>query len=63
MLTKTLYGDVTDGNAVELDDLAVFFDLWLLWDCAETAWYDLDGNCKVTFYEFALLAQNWRQVL
>jgi oligosaccharide reducing-end xylanase len=63
VLSKTLYGDFTDGNTVAMDDLAFFCDYWLASDCNETAAVDLDGNCMVDFYEFAFLAANWLQTL
>lgn len=63
VLSKTLYGDFTGTNAVDMDDLAFFCDLWLASDCNETAAVDLDGDCMVDFYEFAFLAGNWLQVL
>ncbi len=63
VLSKTLYGDFTGTNAVDMDDLAVFCDYWLAGDCNETAAVDLDGDCMVDFYEFAFLAGNWLQTL
>ena len=63
VLSKDLYGDFTGSNAVEMDDLAVFCDFWLVSDCNETASVDLDGDCIVDFYEFAFLAGNWLQTL
>ena len=63
VLSKTLYGDFTDGNTVAMDDLPFFFDYWLANDCNETAALDLDGDCAVDFYEFAFLAGNWLQTL
>jgi hypothetical protein len=42
-----------------MDDLPDFLDFWLVDDCNETYWLDLDGNCIVNFYEFSVLAQNW----
>jgi oligosaccharide reducing-end xylanase len=63
VLSKTLYGDFTDGNTVDTDDLAFFCDYWLVSDCNQTAAVDLDGDCMVDFYEFAFLAGNWLQTL
>jgi hypothetical protein len=54
-----LYGDFTGNGIVEMDDLPDFLDFWLVDDCNETYWLDLDGNCIVNFYEFSVLAQNW----
>jgi hypothetical protein len=63
VLSKTIYGDFTDGNTVAMDDLAFFCDYWLVNDCNQTAALDLDGDCWVDFYEFAFLAGNWLQSL
>jgi oligosaccharide reducing-end xylanase len=63
VLSKTLYGDLTDGNTVAMDDLSVFTDYWLASDCNVTAALDLDSDCIVDFYEFAFLAANWLQAL
>ena len=63
VLSKTLYGNFTDGNIVGMDDLSVFCDYWLASDCNETAGVDLDGDCMVDFYEFAFFAGNWLQSL
>jgi oligosaccharide reducing-end xylanase len=63
VLSKTLYGDFTDGNTVAMDDLAFFCEYWLVSDCNATAAVDLDGDCMVDFYEFAFLAGNWLQTL
>jgi peptidoglycan/xylan/chitin deacetylase (PgdA/CDA1 family) len=63
-LTKTLYGDFTGGNAIELDDLDYFFSYWLSNDYSViTDGVDLDGDRNVNFYEFAVLAQNWLQTV
>ncbi len=54
------YGDFTDDNVVDMNDLSVFSDLWLVHDCNEPNVVDLDGNCIVNFYEFSQFAKNWR---
>jgi arabinogalactan endo-1,4-beta-galactosidase len=54
-----IYGDITGNGIVDFEDLHDFFELWLKNDCAATAGLDLDGDCVITFYEFAALAQNW----
>jgi hypothetical protein len=63
VLSKTIYGKFTGSETIELDDLVCFFNYWLLNDCSETAGLDLDGDCNVNFYEFAVLAQNWLQTV
>ncbi|MGA2916833.1 MAG: hypothetical protein ABSE89_12485 [Sedimentisphaerales bacterium] len=54
-----LFGDFTGNGIVEMNDLPAFLDFWLVNDCNETAGVDLDENCIVNFYEFAVLAENW----
>ncbi|MGB8226647.1 MAG: fibronectin type III domain-containing protein, partial [Sedimentisphaerales bacterium] len=54
-----LYGDFTDDNTVDINDLAYFFDYWLVGDCNQTTGIDLDGNCRINFYEFSQFANNW----
>jgi hypothetical protein len=44
-----------------MNDLPAFPDFWLVNDCNETAVVDLNGDCIVNFYEFAVLAENWLQ--
>jgi oligosaccharide reducing-end xylanase len=62
VLSKGLYGDFTGNGIVEMNDLPTFFNYWLVNDCNEfTMGVDLDENCIVNFYEFAVLAQNWLQ--
>lgn len=56
---EKIYGDIAGNGIVDFEDLHDFFDLWLEDDCAETAGLDLDGDCIITFHEFAALAQNW----
>jgi oligosaccharide reducing-end xylanase len=63
VLSKTLYGDFTGSNTVDMDDLVFFCDYWLANDCNQTTGVDLDGDCIVDFYEFAFLAGNWLQSL
>jgi polygalacturonase len=57
-----IYGDFTDDNTVNINDLTYFFDYWLEDDCNQTAGIDLDGNCRVDFYEFSEFANNWTLV-
>ena len=57
-----LYGDFTGNNIVEIDDFSVFLYFWLKNDCNTTAWAYLNEDCRVNFYEFAVLAENWLQV-
>ncbi len=59
VLTKTLYGDFTGNNTVEMDDLYIFASYWLDSNCSETVGVDVDGDCLVNFYEYAFLANNW----
>ena len=53
-----MYGDFTGNGIVEINDLPDFLDFWLLNDCDATAGVDLDEDCIVNFYEFAVLAKN-----
>jgi exo-poly-alpha-galacturonosidase len=46
-------------NIVDMNDLAALCELWLANDCNQTAGSDLNGDCKVNFYEFSVLADNW----
>ncbi|MGA2092611.1 MAG: polysaccharide deacetylase family protein [Sedimentisphaerales bacterium] len=61
MLTRA-YGDFDTSGAVNLTDLDSFFDVWLNMDCGATTGIDLDGDCTVDFYEFAVFANNWLTV-
>jgi pectate lyase len=54
-----LYGDFTGNDIVSLNDLAEFAGYWLLDNCNETAGVDLNDDCMVNFYEFAVFADNW----
>ncbi len=56
-----IYGDFTGNHIVGLTDLPGFFHFWVLNDCDETDGVDLDEDCTVNFYEFAILAENWMQ--
>ena len=55
------YGDFSGNGIVDMNDLSVFFSFWLVNDCNETAGVDLNEDCLVNFYEFAVLAENWLQ--
>lgn len=55
-----LYGDWTGNGTVGMGDLPLFFDRWLMHDCTEAAGVDLNRDCAINFYEFAVVAENWR---
>lgn len=55
------YGDFTGNGIVEMNDLPDFLEYWLVDDCEETYGLDLDDDCIVNFYEFSVLAENWRK--
>ena len=55
----TYYGDFDRNGIVDLNDLAKFADYWLVPDCNQLWNADYNGDCKVNFYEFSLLAKNW----
>jgi peptidoglycan/xylan/chitin deacetylase (PgdA/CDA1 family) len=63
VLSKGPYGDFTGNEIVEMKDLSVFLNLWLIDDCNEIARVDLNEDSIVNFYEFAFLAENWLQAL
>ncbi|MEJ5259814.1 MAG: carbohydrate-binding domain-containing protein [Anaerohalosphaeraceae bacterium] len=54
-----VYGDFTDDGVVNLDDLPSFADIWLLNDCGLTTGLDLNEDCLINYYEFAVFAENW----
>jgi len=54
------YGDFNGDGVADMNDLPMFFDLWLVTDCGLTPGFDLDSDCTVTFHEFSALASNWR---
>lgn len=54
-----LYGDFTEDGLVNLADLPYFADVWLADDCGQTAGLDLNADCLINYYEFAVLAENW----
>lgn len=54
-----LYGDFMEDGLVNLKDLPCFADVWLEEDCGLTAGLDLNGDCLINYYEFAVLASNW----
>ena len=54
-----LYGDFTEDGLVNLKDLPYFADVWLEEDCGLTAGLDLNRDCLINYYEFAVLASNW----
>lgn len=55
----TVYGDFDQDGTVDLYDLDTFADYWLDPVCADLADADYDGDCKVNFFEFMLMAENW----
>ena len=63
VLSKNPYGDFTGNDIVDMNDLSGFFNLWLVNDCNEIARVDLNGDCVVNFYEFAVLMENWLRSL
>lgn len=56
---STVYGDFDGDGKVASDDLSSFVNYWLMTDCNAMANADYDRDCKVNFYEFSLLAENW----
>lgn len=62
VLSKGPYGDFTGNDIVEMKDLSIFLNLWLIDDCNEAARVGLNKDCIVNFYEFAFLAENWLHV-
>ncbi|MGA2322458.1 MAG: polysaccharide deacetylase family protein [Sedimentisphaerales bacterium] len=62
VLSKGPYGDFVSNGIVEMNDLSPFFKFWLVNDCNGTVGVDLDEDCTVNFSEFAVLAENWRQL-
>jgi hypothetical protein len=50
-------GDVDGDGYVDGDDLALFADAWLDFDCASDA--NFDELCSVDYRDFALLASSW----
>ena len=56
-----LYGDFTDDNTVDINDLPYFLSFWLVHDCNLSAEIDLNHDCTVNFYEFSVFANNWMQ--
>lgn len=53
------YGDFTGDLYLDLNDLSVFLNYWLLNDCNQTSGVDLDDDCNVNFIEFSNLANDW----
>jgi exo-poly-alpha-galacturonosidase len=54
-------GLFASDNIADMNDLAVLCEFWLVNDCNQTAGVDLNGDCKVNFLEFSVLADNWMQ--
>jgi exo-poly-alpha-galacturonosidase len=61
LFANGFYGDFTDDNIVDINDLAYFTDYWLEDDCNQTAGIDLGGDCVINFYEFSVFAKDWMQ--
>ncbi|MEN6385273.1 MAG: hypothetical protein ABFD79_08730 [Phycisphaerales bacterium] len=55
----TNYGDFDRNGQINLSDLYTFVNYWLNGDCSSLSDADYDGNCKVNFFEFSLMAENW----
>jgi len=53
------FGDFTGNLYLDLNDLSVFLNYWLLNNCDQTSGVDLDDNCNVNFIEFSTLANDW----
>ncbi|MGD1042835.1 MAG: polysaccharide deacetylase family protein [Sedimentisphaerales bacterium] len=62
VLSRGIYGDFTGNGVVDLNDLSGFLKFWLVNDCNGIVGLDVDEDCVVNFDEFAVLAENWRQV-
>ena len=57
--SERVYGDFTGDGIVNIDDLYGFSDVWLVNDCNENGELDLNGDCVINLYEFAMMALNW----
>jgi rhamnogalacturonan endolyase len=57
--TEWLYGDFTDDQIVNLEDLPYFMEFWLEDECSLTADLDLNYDCLINYVEFAAFAANW----
>jgi len=58
----TVYGDFNHNYVVDTNDLKLFADdYWLVNDPNHIADGDYNGDGKVNFYEFSLLAEDWLQ--
>ncbi len=58
LLADGLYGDFNGDNIVNAKDLFEFSTLWLAEDCDPND--DLNGDCRINFYEFSAFANNWQ---
>jgi oligosaccharide reducing-end xylanase len=61
VLTKDLYGDFVVNGIVDMNDLGYFVGSWTTEDCNDTNGVELNGDCIVNFYEFAVMAESWMQ--
>ena len=57
-----LYGDFTGNYVVDLDDFAVFSQLWLWEDCDSLDDFDLGDDCVINLPEFLEMAGHWLTV-
>jgi pectate lyase len=53
------YGDFDRNGTVNMKDLAEFAEYWRVPDCNQLPNADYNDDCKVDFYELALLVENW----
>ena len=61
VLTKDLYGDFVVNGIVDFNDLGYFVGSWTTEDCNDTNGVELNGDCIVNFYEFAVMSESWMQ--
>jgi len=57
MEQEVLEGDITEEGRVNIEDLKLFVDDWLIDDCDSPA--HLDGPCLINFRDFSVLANSW----
>ena len=55
----TYYGDFDRSGFVNMNDFATFAAYWGISDCNQLWDVDYDGDCKISFYELGLMAENW----
>jgi len=59
VVDKIPYGDFTGEGDVNMDDLKIFIEAWLVNDCVQADPIDLNGDCDVDLYEFSRMVHNW----